>query len=577
MQATFQVFGVNRFGNETKLNPVLRKEGEDVIVIVPKNLLDGRGFEFVRIVSSLTQARAGEKGYMFYPANFSYGVVRTDFIPREDCWFKSLISAMPVCGFCASEGAVYVQGLQMTSDLRFFSECRDGLYRIMPEFVLDGDDPDEDLAVLYRPMPGATYADMARVYRKYQMEVKGCVPLRQRAAERAALKQAAESMEIRIRMGWKPRPTPVRRQNLENEPPMKVACNVAQLNRLLDKMQEKGVHSGEICLVGWAMGGHDGRFPQQYPSDERFGGDEALRAFIARAQGLGYQVVCHTVSCGAYEIADNWDPALLTMKLGPDDKPTPYMRLEYKKGGLNGGDPWHLCAQTAYAHYGVKDLPKVREYGFQGMHYIDELTACVPEKCYCPAHPVTRKQAWEAYRGLMRLSRELFGGYQSEAWVDYLNEEVDAVLYTAVHSRLTREMCPLFDEGIPFWQLVYHGIVLSNATSQTVNYPIKEKAQRLKFIEYGGRPLMYFNSKFGATLNWMGDDDLYNQTEEQLDASVDALKAAYDEYERLKWLQYEFMENHEKLGEGVYRVTYSDGTRITVDYNREDYTVEKAK
>ena len=177
----------------------------------------------------------------------------------------------------------------------------------------------------------------------------------------------------------------------------------------------------------------------------------------------------------------------------------------------------------------------------------------------------------------MRLSRELFGGYQSEAWVDYLNEEVDAVLYTAVHSRLTREMCPLFDEGIPFWQLVYHGIVLSNATSQTVNYPIKEKAQRLKFIEYGGRPLMYFNSKFGATLNWMGDDDLYNQTEEQLDASVDALKAAYDEYERLKWLQYEFMENHEKLGEGIYRVTYSDGTRITVDYNREDYTVEKAK
>ena len=199
MQATFQVFGVNRFGNETKLNPVLRKEGEDVIVIVPKNLLDGRGFEFVRIVSSLTQARAGEKGYMFYPANFSYGVVRTDFIPREDCWIKSLISAMPVCGFCASEAAVYVQGLQMTSDLRFFSECRDGLYRIMPEFVLDGDDPDEDLAVLYRPMPGATYADMARVYRTYQMEVKGCVPLRQRAAERAALKQAAESMEIRIR------------------------------------------------------------------------------------------------------------------------------------------------------------------------------------------------------------------------------------------------------------------------------------------------------------------------------------------------------------------------------------------
>ena len=36
------------------------------------------------------------------------------------------------------------------------------------------------------------------------------------------------------------------------------------------------------------------------------------------------------------------------------------------------------------------------------------------------------------------------------------------------------------------------------------------------------------------------------------------------------------MENHEKLADGVYRTTYSDGTVFTVDYNRETYTVTKA-
>ncbi len=84
---------------------------------------------------------------------------------------------------------------------------------------------------------------------------------------------------------------------------------------------------------------------------------------------------------------------------------------------------------------------------------------------------------------------------------------------------------------------------------------------------------MYFNSKFGETLNWMGDDDLFDQTEEQLETSVAALRRAYDDYEALKHLQYEFMEKHERLPCGVALVTYSDGTVVTVDYVQETVIV----
>lgn len=159
--------------------------------------------------------------------------------------------------------------------------------------------------------------------------------------------------------------------------------------------------------------------------------------------------------------------------------------------------------------------------------------------------------------------------------MDFMNEYLDAALYVGVQSKLTHEHNPLFDEGIPFWQLVYHGIVLSNPTSQTVNYPIKEEAQHLKFLEYGGRPVMYYYSKFGADRNWMGDLDLHCATDEDIEKSVDAIKVAYDEYEELKHLQYEFMDNHEKLGDGIYRTTFSDGTKITVDYNNDSYKIEK--
>ena len=161
--------------------------------------------------------------------------------------------------------------------------------------------------------------------------------------------------------------------------------------------------------------------------------------------------------------------------------------------------------------------------------------------------------------------------------MDYMNEYIDAALYIGVQSKLTHEQNPLFDEGIPFWQLVYHGIVLSNPTSQTVNYPVKEEYQHLKFLEYGGRPVMYFYSKFGDLHNWMGDDDLHCSNDAEIDSATDAIKRAYDEYETLKHLQYEFMENHEKLGEGVYRTTFSDGTTITVDYNNETYSIAKAE
>lgn len=573
---TFRAVGVTVGGFTKEIKPAVSVHGDEIRLVISREMLCNPRFETLRIESSLTTAHAGDAGYMFYPTNFYYGFAKTDFVNREDTLFKSWPTATLVCGFaCESERAVFVHIRGEAFDGRFEVEVKNGVYTVCPQFRFDGDEPDEDVEIVYTKMPHANYSEMARAYRKYQMDFCGCVPLRERVTAREQLRRAADRLELRIRMGWKPIPTPVRHQNKDNEPPMYVACDVNTLHKIVDKMQEKGIDKAELCLVGWAEGGHDGRFPQQYPCDERFGGDDALRAFIARAQRLGYQVVCHTVSCGAYEIANNFDRDLLTKKKNAYGDPEPYIRDHYKKDGLNGGEPYHLCAKTAYENYAVKTYPKVRGYGFEGLHYNDELTAIIPEKCYDKHHPVSRKEAWEYHRKIARLCRDLFGGFQSEGYMDYMSAEMDAILYVGVQSKLTHEMNPLFDEGIPFWQLVYHGIILSNPTSQTINYPVKEEYQHLKFIEYGGRPLLYFNSKFGEDRNWMGDLDLHCSDDAEIERSVNAIKTAYDEYEQLKHLQYEFMEAHEKVSDGVYRTTYSDGTVITVDYNKEAYTVEK--
>ena len=575
---TFQVTGTTVGGFTREVPYSVEEIGDTLKLVVRRETLCDPHYQEIRVHSSLTTVQAGTSGYMFYPTDFRNGFVMTHFTKnRPNALFRTWPTATLVAGLCGNPDAVYVRIDGEAFDGRFEVEHRDGVYTLNPHFRFDGDTPDEDVVIVYKRMPNATYVDMAKVHRKYQMDFRGCRPLRERVEEREELRLAIDRMEIRVRLGWKPIPTPVRHQNLENEPDMYVACDIPALHKILDSMQAKGVTEAEFCLVGWGEGGHDGRFPQQYPCDERFGGDTALKKFIARAQRLGYQVVCHTVTCGSYEIANNFDRDLLTKKKGPNGDLVPYVREHYIEKGLNGGEPYHLCAKTAYENYAVHTFPKVRGYGFRGIHYNDELTAYIPEKCYDPKHPCTRKEAWEYHRKVAQLCRDLFGGFQSEGWMDYMSAEMDAILYIGCNSKITPEIHPLYDEGIPFWQLVYHGIILSNPTAQTINYPIKEKYQNLKFIEYGGRPLMYFNSKFGADRNWMGDLDLHSQSDEDIDVATDALKRAYDEYQPLKYLQYEFMENHEKLAEGVYRTTYSDGTVITVDYNKEIYTVEKTE
>ena len=45
----------------------------------------------------------------------------------------------------------------------------------------------------------------------------------------------------------------------------------------------------------------------------------------------------------------------------------------------------------------------------------------------------------------------------------------------------------------------------------------------------------------------------------------------------INFLQYEFMEKHEEIEKNVFCTTYSDGTKIIVDYNNETYKVEKGE
>ena len=95
-----------------------------------------------------------------------------------------------------------------------------GNYEMFHRFNYTQSKPYEDIVLDYVFLAGkdADYSGMARAYRAYQLARGEVVPLKERIKSSPELAYAARSPEVRIRQGWKPVPTAVPEQSLENDP-----------------------------------------------------------------------------------------------------------------------------------------------------------------------------------------------------------------------------------------------------------------------------------------------------------------------------------------------------------------------
>lgn len=232
---------------------------------------------------------------------------------------------------------------------------------------------------------------------------------------------------------------------------------------------------------------------------------------------------------------------------------------------------YDLCPLAAYRQ-AKEILPKVAALGFEGLHYIDVISTVKPRTCYSQKHPVTARQCVEIWRNIMKLATDLFGGFSSEGGYDFAAPDMDYGLYVSFGDN----GCPLADKTIPLWYLVYHGYVCGNPYTTTVN---PDKEDWLKIVEYGGRPAIYFYSRFvtpdGERGNWMGTVDYACHTKEEREKSVDEIAVTYKAYQEIAYLQTEFMESHRETAPGIYQIIYSDGSVVEVDYNKKIYTCTK--
>ena len=524
----------------------------------------------VVVTPSMARANDGEEGYFVAEDGLLYGFKHAGMEDKKrDA--KNLRLSMSCL---KTERGAY---LAIAKSLQFESiqtyRHKEGKYTFSYDYDLSKCGAYEPLVIDFYPMPKGEkdYSAMARRYREYLIESNQMPQmLKERVKDNEHLAYAATAPEIRIRQGWKPVPTPVEHQTLENEPEMRVAVTFDQVKDIVDELKRQGVEKAQLCLVGWNHKGHDGRYPTVFPVEPSLGGEEKLRECIKYAQENGYRIVGHTNRTDCYEISSDWNN-------GADAAKNPDGSLQANRA-WSGGQMFNICYKQSHDKYFLGYEPKVAELGFKGLEYIDVLSIIKPHVCYDPAHPCTRREAVLYANKMLQGLRDMFGGSQSEGGCYFVAKSLDYAMYvTMVLNRLTnKEKYPYIDDYAPIWHIVFNGYLLHNPASQTVNFTLKEPFYALRNVEYAARPMFYFYSAFvdNPKKNWMGNVDITYKDRADLERSVAAIKQGYDLFKQWEHLQFETMEQHDKLAEGIYCSTYSDGTRVVVNYNKEPYTFE---
>ena len=510
-----------------------------------------RNIDTLDAVFDIASANKGEEGYFVV----STGVLGTF---REDAGkLEERRNPMPLFGMKNSRGVFVgiVKGLKY--EFKTVVNVTNGVYTIFPRFLIKemAFDPYEDLVIDFYTLEGAdaNYSGMARTYRRYQLARGEVRPLRERVKNNPQLAYTADTLFVRVSHGAKNNVGKIANQTLTNEPPFHVGHTFDDLIRIMRGVKTLGVEKAEFCCVGWNLRGHDGRFPTLFPVEPALGGEDKLREAIACAHELGYQIVCHCNNTDFYTISDRYDEKDIALR--PDGS--------LLKGGLwAGGQAYSACFQRVCDAYVDEDYRRLVDLGFSGTFHVDVTSCITPYPCFSPRHPRTRQQTADDMNRIGEKAHRAFGGFGSEGPCDHVARTLDFALYVSAYPMFMPKKSPMIDRVIPLWQLAYHGIILSNPFYRTIDHPFEcgstpvdkltpEERQTLglKVAEFGGRPVFYYLSY----------------------KDLAPVKAAYDAYQPLKYLQYEFMEDHDELTNGVFRTTYSDGSEVVCNYSASDY------
>jgi hypothetical protein len=390
----------------------------------------------------------------------------------------------------------------------------------------------------------ATYVTMAKRYRRYVQEAGRFVSLDEKRLRTPNLDQVIGRPVVHLGALYHF----VKESALRNKERVEANHALSTFDELaaqLRQLKGKGIDDAYVHLDGWGFYGYDSMHPDVLPVGEEQGGWEGLRRFADTCEELGYLFIVHDQYRDFYLNAVSYDDRLaLTFKNGGHPK----------EGTWCGGPQSILSARFAPEYVRRNhDLFAANGVKVKGA-YLDVFSVVPLEESFDKMHPMTRSECARYRQQCFSLLHARGYVMSSEEPTDYLVPWIDLVHHGPYPTSPNLGGGGPVGIPVPLFNLVYHdSLLMPWDMGEDGGWGIPTgDAGRLHCLLNSGLP-------------YVGPGADEKQIGFVKEAAALSQRCATKE-----------MVNHEFLDDlhRKQRTTFSDGTRVTVDFDKKEYKIE---
>ncbi len=315
-------------------------------------------------------------------------------------------------------------------------------------------------------------------------------------------------------------------------------------SKALRALAAKGVKKLYVHLDGWGYRGYDNLHPDYLPPCPEAGGWEGMKRFADTCDELGYIFALHDQYRDFYHDAPSYDPRhTIVMENGG----RPFEHTWY------GGNQSILCPSLAPGHV-MKNHRTLKEHGVHVRgSYLDVFAVVPPEECYNPEHPITRTDCLRYRAESFSIIKNLEGVSSSEEPADWAVPYLDLVHHGPYALDPNPGKGPSMGIAVPLFNLVHHDEIILPWSMGKGDWGIPETDEGfLHALLNAGIPYLSLEP---------GDAEL---------ARVSHVCSLHERVGTKEMIRHEFLDGSYRR----QRTTFSDGTTVTVDFDKGSFDIK---
>ncbi len=333
-----------------------------------------------------------------------------------------------------------------------------------------------------------------------------------------------------------------------------------QRARELEHIKSLGLDRLYIHTDGWGIEGYDNQHPYVLPPNEQAGGWDGMKKLADKCLEIGYCFGIHDQYRDFYYDCKHYDEDLAVMNI---DGSHPYCDI------WDGGAHSWLCSTQALG-FVERTYNELKAHGVHiGGSYLDVFGVVSGDECFNPKHRVTREESIQARGKCFDFLTDNGIIPSSEEGASQLMDKL-ALVHHAPYQVTPQGGGKAVGIPVPLTSLVYHDCVFVPWVSGGKNgwgIPNTDNS-KLHCALNAGTPYFYphkYIEKPKAHEELVDDKKLKAEIENAKELAAIQAKL-YDK----EMVRHEFVGGNLR----VQKAYYSDGTVITVDFDKDVYTVE---